>query len=148
MPTEHGNPATTKRHRLARAMHVDAGLPEPIRRASRGYVVSLTVIVLALMAVFALDMMDVVPDLGNAPMVAYFVLFVTAIVFWHLASKRTLRRAAAHEHLLCPQCTYDLRTLDAVGTCPECGRAYEHEAVRATWLDAQRRLKRRPREHA
>ncbi|MEQ9097043.1 MAG: hypothetical protein RIE32_12355 [Phycisphaerales bacterium] len=51
-------------------------------------------------------------------------------------------RAVRADHLLCPQCTYDLRTLDAAGACPECGRAYEHGAVRAQWVDAQRRLKR------
>ncbi len=64
-------------------------------------------------------------------------------VFRHTVAWRARRRAKAHDHLLCPDCAYDLRTLYANGTCPECGRLYQHEAVRATWLDAQRRLKRR-----
>ncbi len=143
MPTAPGKPPTTMRHRLARSLDIDTGLPEPVRRAKRGYMVTIAVIALALCTIFVLEILDLVPDLGNAPMYAYFVLFMSACIFWHRSSKRALRRAAAHDHLLCPDCTYDLRTLDHAGTCPECGRAYEHAAVRARWLDAERRLKRR-----
>ena len=73
----------------------------------------------------------------------YLVALVVAWLFWEIAARRAFRRAADAKHLLCPDCCYDLRTLDEAGTCPECGRAYEHDAVRAQWLDAERRLKRK-----
>ncbi|MEQ9097040.1 MAG: hypothetical protein RIE32_12340 [Phycisphaerales bacterium] len=87
--------------------------------------------------------------LGATPFIRWVGVPSLAVVaigwalFCHASIKRTLRRAAAHEHLLCPECLYDLRTLHAAGACPECGRAYEREAVRAQWVDAQRRLTRK-----
>ncbi|MFI4882423.1 MAG: hypothetical protein ACIAQU_07550, partial [Phycisphaerales bacterium JB064] len=68
---------------------------------------------------------------------------VACVLVAYRLAKRALRRAPAADYLLCPDCTYDLRTLDDAGTCPECGRAYEHDTVRAQWAEAERRLKRK-----
>ena len=83
------------------------------------------------------------PRLGIAWIASALVAAVIYFLICHRRAQQTLRRAATHDHLLCPDCLYDLRALDATDTCPECGRAYEHDAVRAQWLDAERRLKRK-----
>ncbi len=141
MPHTPHQPDASRLQRVARTLYIDSGLPAPIRNAKLGYVVTLTVAVIALLAIFALAWLGVGPAPGNAPMYAYFILIVLTAIFCHYLSKRALRHAAAADHLLCPECTYDLRALGEKGTCPECGRAYEHDAVRAQWLDAERRLK-------
>lgn len=141
MPHGPSNPGRSVLRYLARTMNIDAALPAPVRNAKRGYVITFSAVLIALMTLLALALLDLGPDLGNGPLFAYFLLMVATTIFWDRASKRALRRAAAHDHLLCPDCLYDLRTLDATGTCPECGRAYEHDAVRAQWIEAERRLK-------
>jgi hypothetical protein len=124
-------------------MMLDASVPEAIRRPKRwGMVLSLAVF-LTLAVTMMLDTWDVLAG-PNAWLVwSCAAVAGPGLLLCHVASKRAIRRAAAHDHLLCPDCTYDLRTLDATGTCPECGRAYEHDAVRAQWVDAARRLKRK-----
>lgn len=102
----------------------------------------LTGLVLAFFVLLVLQIAGVVPSIGAAAGFFYAPAILAACLFWHQRTRRMISRAAAHDHLLCPDCTYDLRTLDAAGACPECGRAYEHDAVRAQWVDAQRRLKR------
>lgn len=130
------------RQRLARFYNIDSDLPEAVRRPMRWSVVVPGLGLLGLVALIALDTTGVVAR--PYPAVTFGIAGVTIAWVWLLrqSARRTLRRAAAHDHLLCPDCAYDLRTLDATGTCPECGRRYEHAAVRATWLDAQRRLTR------
>jgi len=44
---------------------------------------------------------------------------------WHKARGR-----------LCTHCAYDISTLAAAGTCPECGGAYDANADAATWAKA------------
>lgn len=43
---------------------------------------------------------------------------------------RRLREAGGR---LCPGCEFDLRGLGDSGSCPECGRPFEIDAVRAQW---------------
>lgn len=124
---------------------LDASVPGPIRRYKRLEVVAALVILSIVFALGIMVMLD--KDIAFVWRVLP-AAFLLPFILWLLGSRantRTLRRAAAHNYLLCPACTYDLRTLDKEGACPECGRAYEHEAVRAQWLDAQRRLKRTSR---
>ena len=128
---------------LARVMSIDAALPAPLRNARRGYLITFSIGVVAMMTLLVLALLDVGPNLGNAPPLTFFVLMLATTLIWDRSWKRALRRAAAHDHLLCPDCLYDLRTLDDAGTCPECGRVYEHGAVRAQWVEAERRLKRK-----
>ncbi|MFG0259315.1 MAG: hypothetical protein ACF8LK_03100 [Phycisphaerales bacterium JB041] len=45
---------------------------------------------------------------------------------------RQWRRAGGR---LCTWCAYDLSSLDASGTCPECGNAYDLEQDAATWSE-------------
>ena len=103
----------------------------------------LLVVGLPLVATFALTLLGVVPGLAVVLFVPASMFFALWAGHWHPISENLVARAAAHDHLLCPECTYDLRTLGEMGTCPECGRAYEHEAIRERWLDAERRLKRK-----
>ena len=132
MPRAPDQPAANMRQRLARFYNIDGELPEVVRRRMRW----------SLAALIALDATGVIAR--PYPAATFGIAGVTIACGWmcHRLAKNALRRAAAHNYVLCPECTYDLRTLDVTGACPECGRAYEHEAVRAQWLDAARRLKR------
>jgi len=100
-----------------------------------------------LIAIWLLGRHGVVPLFAPAWIFALFPVIVGWAFLCQRRVRRTVRRAAAADHLRCPDCLYDFRTLDAAGACSECGRAYEHAAVRAQWLDAQRRLKG-AKEHA
>jgi len=143
MSTEPRQPAATLRQRLARTMGIDAALPGPIRRWKwRGLLVVL-VAGLAAFAVLAIDAAALPFSTIAGWNIPLMLAMFAGVLLCKRAARRVVGRAAAADHLLCPECTYDLRTLDEAGACPECGRAYEHGAVRAQWLDAQRRLKRR-----
>ena len=122
---------------------LDASVPEAIRRCKRWELVGILAFVIVFFSVFVLWETGVIAHPPASVFMALMVLpSIMAVSSWRY-TKRIRRRAAAHDHLLCPDCTYDLRTLDATGTCPECGRAYEHDAVRAQWVDAERRLRRK-----
>ena len=150
MPNEHGKPGIATRERLAallapdaRKMMLDASVPEAIRRYKR---MSILITVAFLPVFFAPGFLSMYGFQVSRVIGLWYLLLPLPYVVWFVAwrgVRRTMRRARTADHLLCPDCTYDLRTLDATGTCPECGRAYEHEAVRAQWVDAARRLKRR-----
>lgn len=152
MPTEHGKPGIVTRERLrallapdARKMMLDASVPEAIRRYKRMEILFIATFIPLFCAPGILSVYGI-QVFGSISL--WHVLLPLPYVLWLLSwrgIRRTTRRAAAHDHLLCPDCTYDLRTLDETGACPECGRAYEHEAVRAQWMDAARRLKRTSR---
>lgn len=65
---------------------------------------------------------------------------IGAIALWGLVLAASLlaiaiktRRAGRAGFVLCPRCLYDLGGLPVEGTCPECGRAYEHAATVAMW---------------
>ncbi|MFI4915044.1 MAG: hypothetical protein ACIAS6_00880 [Phycisphaerales bacterium JB060] len=143
MPSAPRQPAATMRERVLRTVWMDAALPGVVRRAMRWKVFA--GLVVALLAGVLM--------LGGLPRTQPYRVYAATMFLLagamavggraHLVAAATLRRAAAHDHLLCPACTYDLRALDATGTCPECGRAYEHAAVRRQWVDAARRLKRK-----
>lgn len=63
------------------------------------------------------------------------VLFPPLTLFAWLGhrKKMRLRRARQLSWLACERCMYDLGSLDESGVCPECGRPYERERVRARW---------------
>lgn len=142
MPSGQDKPATTMLQRLARMFYLDAETPGAVRRSMRwswlGWGLAI-VAPWALLVSLKLDLVAGKQAFGFLGVMWVAIVFAVASQF---VARRTVRRAAAHDHLLCPDCTYDLRTLDATGTCPECGRPYDHAAVRATWLDAERRLRR------
>lgn len=131
------------RHRFVRRFGLDPALPGQVRRANQAAVLAWIAAFLVLVPMLILDSTVIT---GTIP-ARWYILVNVAMLLVILSRKRfarrITRRAAARDHLLCPDCTYDLRTLDAAGTCRECGRAYEHEAVRAQWVDAPRRLKRK-----
>ncbi|MFI4915047.1 MAG: hypothetical protein ACIAS6_00895 [Phycisphaerales bacterium JB060] len=145
MPSAPDQPATTLRRRVARALRVDAELPHVVRRAMRwswvGWSLPLAMPWVWYVAI-RLGLWPKQHILWLVPLVWCGVGFGLVCT---IAAKRYIRRAAAHDHLLCPECLYDLRTLDEAGVCPECGRAYEHAAVRRQWVDAQRRIERTSR---
>ena len=135
-------PVKTRRSRLVRITSDGGEVPRRIRRIQHGIGISLAVAFVFVIGFAILQLLDIVPDDGHALLYGFFVLVLAASIFWDLSCKRALRRAAAHDYLLCPDCTYELGNLRETGHCPECGRAYEHAAVRAQWIDAERRLKR------
>ncbi|OAB62796.1 hypothetical protein AY599_06400 [Leptolyngbya valderiana BDU 20041] len=142
VPSAPDKPAPTLRQRLARTMGIDAGLPEAVRRAQRWTWFAIALAVVGFVVTLIVGRVDLAGLLALV-LLGVFMLAMHAIPrFGRRGVNHALRRAAAHDHLVCPQCTYDLRSLDEAGTCPECGRACEREAVRAQWVDAQRRLKR------
>ena len=54
--------------------------------------------------------------------------------FWYSYAWQRSRRFIAGAGLrLCPRCLYDLRDLDQVGRCPECGRPYTLALVEEAW---------------
>ncbi|MCW5757390.1 MAG: hypothetical protein KIT54_09160 [Phycisphaeraceae bacterium] len=142
MPSAPSQPAATMRQRVARHFAVDEALPIAVRRPMRRLVLVKLGLPCAILFLFFLELQGIVSPIR----VAWVFLAAGVGVFfaWLLegSAKSALRRAIANDHLLCPACTYDLRSLAEEGACPECGRACEHAAVRAQWLDAQRRFKR------
>ncbi|MFI4915046.1 MAG: hypothetical protein ACIAS6_00890 [Phycisphaerales bacterium JB060] len=126
----------------ARKMMLDASVPGAIRRYKRMEILFIATFLPVFCAPGILSVYGVHVFRSIS---LWYLLLPLPYVLWLLSwrgIRRTLRRAAAHDLLICPECLYDLRTLDEAGVCPECGRAYEHKAVRAQWVDAQRRLRR------
>lgn len=126
----------------AHKMMLDASVPEAIRRCKRWELALMLAGVAVFFTYIVLWECGVLAHLPTPLFMLLMMLPTMVVVICGRLIKRALRRAAAADHLLCPDCTYDLRTLDANGTCPECGRAYDHAAVRAQWLEAERRLRR------
>lgn len=94
------------------------------------------------------------PPLPTAVFVLVSVLTLVAIVLssaWYLqvlmalgwsyaahelvAARRCHRHIRGVEYGACPHCLYDLRGREERGPCPECGRAYEMNNVRAVWRE-------------
>jgi hypothetical protein len=130
------------RQRVARRFWLDPELPRPVRLANLRAILVVAAGAGVGATMLALDFSVRPTPLSSGWYILLNIAMFAAILRCKRDARRAAHRAAAHDHLLCPDCTYDLRTLDETGTCPECGRAYEHGAVRATWLDAQQRLRR------
>ena len=129
------------RHILVRYFDIDNAMPAAVRRPMRWQMAGLLMAAASFLVLLTLAQLGIVSGLVAAsfPLVCIFVVLWGH--YFDRAVRQRVARAAAHDHLLCPECLYDLRTLDDAGTCPECGRAYEHAAVRAQWAEAERRLK-------
>lgn len=59
--------------------------------------------------------------------------FVVVWPVWWWRTRRIRRALVRSEGRLCTGCGYDISTLGAAGTCPECGGAYDGEKDRALW---------------
>ncbi len=68
--------------------------------------------------------------LGLVPLVV-----INPVYLWRTAWVR--RSLAAARGRLCTHCAYDVSGLEAAGTCPECGRAYDAEADARVWEGVQ-----------
>lgn len=130
------------RTRLARWLRVDAEMPQPIQRAVRRPYLCFGLTMLLSWALVVGLKLRVLADRQAFGLVGLMLVATAAGWGCLIMAWRARRLAASCDHLLCPECLYDLRTLDATGTCSECGRPYEHNAVRALWFHAERRLKR------
>jgi hypothetical protein len=51
------------------------------------------------------------------------------------ASTRAQRALRQSHYQLCPGCGYPLKDLPSPGQCPECGAAFDNEAVERFWAD-------------
>lgn len=58
------------------------------------------------------------------------ILLGLAVGVGELRLRKRARRSAFH---LCEHCLYDLSTAEPVGTCPECGVEYTHDAIAERW---------------
>lgn len=61
---------------------------------------------------------------------------IVGLLLWALrrrSIRRFARRLRSHDLCCCLECGYCLQGLEAAGTCPECGCAYELSAVRGRW---------------
>lgn len=61
------------------------------------------------------------------------VPFLITWVFVVRAQRRVRRAVVDSAGHACTQCLHDLRGLDRVGTCPECGRPFDIQRDRASW---------------
>ncbi len=67
------------------------------------------------------------------PLTLILIPWVLGIPLWHWSVRRFRRALFASRFRLCTHCAYDLSTLAPIGTCPECGNAYEAARDVATW---------------
>jgi rRNA maturation endonuclease Nob1 len=51
-----------------------------------------------------------------------------------ILERRLLERIRRGNLLVCPGCEYSLENSKESGVCPECGRAYDMDEVRRTWV--------------
>ncbi|OAB63621.1 hypothetical protein AY599_08705 [Leptolyngbya valderiana BDU 20041] len=141
MPSAPRQPPRTIVQRLARMFWFDDYYPAPVRRANHLAMLAIVVAIPILATMLLYDFRAGGPQISSGVYILMNVTMLGWIFVWKMEARRTVVRAQRAGGLLCPECTYDLRDSDATGTCPECGRAYEHDAVRAQWIEAERRLK-------
>ena len=60
-------------------------------------------------------------------------MLMAAAVWMLVTTIRFIRRARAHDDLLCVYCGYAVEGLDETGTCPECGKTYSFDECRRLW---------------
>lgn len=128
------------RQRLARRFWFDDYYPAPMRRANHVAMLAVAVAIPVMATMLLYDSRASGPQVSSGVYILINIAMLGWIFFWKKEARRAVARAQRAGGLLCPECMYDLRDSDATGTCPECGRAYEHEAVRAQWVEAARRL--------
>jgi hypothetical protein len=79
---------------------------------------------------------------GVLPMVlaaaAAVGLLVAGVAMSSMATVRIRARVRRLHGQACPNCVYDLSTLPAEGTCPECGVRYTRAEIVRQWRDADR----------
>jgi len=65
------------------------------------------------------------------------LLQLVPIVFFTIwpryVRRQVIRELQEHDHLLCLSCGYPLAGLSDRHVCPECGRAFDPDGVRANW---------------
>ena len=143
MPGAPRQPARSLRQRIAKRLWFDDSIPTQVRRANHLAMLAIVAAIPIAVTMLVHDFTTTGPSIASAWYILLQIAMFGGIIYFNLIARRVVRRAAAASNLLCPNCAYDLRDSAATGTCPECGRAYEHEAVRAQWLDAERQLKRK-----
>ena len=60
--------------------------------------------------------------------------------------RRYVQTVREVEYRVCPNCEYPLQGLPGEGSCPECGRAYELDALRGQWEKAVKPMFEWPRD--
>ena len=71
-----------------------------------------------------------------AATVPVYVVIGIAVELVTLRIGRVVRRLRGARGCLCITCQYDLRSLPAPGTCPECGQAFPADRFASAWVSA------------
>lgn len=117
---------------------------EAFRRLGRAWRVGIAIIatVLCLTVVFVATGLwfgrHAPPRIRHTVIVSHSLLFLIAM----LLSWRLQKRIRSHirdvlrerEYRFCTACLYDLTGHQPEGVCPECGRAFSPDLLRAAWL--------------
>ena len=104
------------------------GTPPVIAGAVRLFVGGAVLCVLTAVVWLVLRKLQLVPRGGASrfvPLVMGVAPIVVLLPFWHWRVRRLRRALFASQFRLCTHCGYDVSTLAATGTCPECGTPYD-----------------------
>lgn len=124
---------------VSEAVRPPAGTP-PAVAAQRRLVLGFTGLFVGGLGLFLLTFATGVVPSGALGALSIFVagLGVAGALWAGRRIESIFRVVRRSEFTLCPACLYDLRALDQAGTCPECGRPYEHTSVQIRWVEAER----------
>ncbi len=114
------------------------GTPTALKRCWRwfwiGMFAHLAVSLLGVLVALALNRPMAMPFISLASVGVMVAGAATTVII----AVRIRARVRALGGQICPNCLYELNTLPAEGTCPECGTPYTKPDIIRQWRDADR----------
>jgi hypothetical protein len=110
--------------------------PPVMRRGLQWFLAgSAVLVVLAIGVEVARDLMGIRKTrwITLATMAIGWTPFLVLLPIWRWRTLSLRRLVTSTGFRVCIHCGYDLSSLPESGTCPECGKQYEIEAVREVW---------------